>query len=98
MVSDGTTASQQQPVDVAPADAPAGDTAGGDQTEQTDNKKDDSDDDDSVVIENPWNAVCVIGLRVYSKHPSIQVDVKNSRDAEANLLELGKAISAGATS
>ncbi len=46
------------------------------------------DDDDSEFENDPWNAVCVVGLRVYSKDPALSVEIvqpKIDGDAEAPL-------------
>ena len=45
-------------------------------------------DDDSDFEHDPWNAVCVVGLRVYSKDPALSVEIirpKMHNDAEAPL-------------
>ena len=38
-------------------------------------KKDDADDNVKDPNRNPWNASCVIGLRVYSNHPDLGLKV-----------------------
>lgn len=49
-------------------------------------------------IENPWNAVCVLGLRVYSKQAGATVEVSTQKkDAAAALLEVDNVTAAGAT-
>ncbi|KIH93552.1 hypothetical protein SPBR_04081 [Sporothrix brasiliensis 5110] len=48
-----------------------GDDRGGDKNDKSDKQSDDdshADDDDS-----PWNAVCIVGLRVYAKEPGVSV-------------------------
>jgi len=45
-------------------------------------------DDDTDIEHDPWNAVCVVGLRVYSKDPALSVEIvrpKMDNDAEAPL-------------
>lgn len=45
-------------------------------------------DDDIDFEHDPWNAVCVVGLRVYSKDPALSVEIvrpKMDNDAEAPL-------------
>lgn len=45
-------------------------------------------DDDMDFEHDPWNAVCVVGLRVYSKDPALSVEIvrpKRDGDAEAPL-------------
>lgn len=47
---------------------------------------------------NPWNAVCVIGLRVYSKDQDVTIKlVKPKDDEEAAVLDVDGATPAGAT-
>lgn len=50
---------------------------------------DDDDDDENLEFENdPWNAVCVVGLRVYSKDPETCIEVvrpKEEDDSETPL-------------
>lgn len=47
---------------------------------------------------NPWNAVAVIGLRVYSKDPKLAVRLVKPKDPEeAALLDVGGVSGAGAT-
>lgn len=47
---------------------------------------------------NPWNAVCVIGLRVYSKDQNVTIKlVKPKDDEEAAVLDADGATPAGAT-
>lgn len=47
---------------------------------------------------NPWNAVCVIGLRVYSKDQDVTIKlVKPKDDEEAAVLDVDGASPAGAT-
>jgi hypothetical protein len=58
--------------------------------------KEDSDDDEPVV-ENPWNAVCTLGLRVYSKSSETTVEVATPSDAEGASLEVNSDTAAGAT-
>jgi hypothetical protein len=55
-------------------------------------------DDDGEAVENPWNAVCVIGLRVYSKHAETEVETKSANDADGASLQVDKSTPAGATS
>lgn len=44
-------------------------------------------DDENVEFENdPWNAVCVVGLRVYSKDPGTGVEVVRPRDEDDDAL------------
>lgn len=46
------------------------------------------DDNDDEFANDPWNAVCVVGLRVYSKDPALCLEVirpKNDDDTEAPL-------------
>ncbi|PVH92681.1 hypothetical protein DM02DRAFT_619768 [Periconia macrospinosa] len=48
--------------------------------------------------ENPWNAVCVIGLRVYSKQVDMEISlVKHRKMAEASMLDVGGFMPAGPT-
>lgn len=47
---------------------------------------------------NPWNAVCIIGLRVYSKDQDVTIKlVKPKDDEEAAVLDVDGATPAGAT-
>ena len=44
--------------------------------------------EDASMFDDPWNAVCVVGLRVYSKDPKLSLEVvrpKNVEDGEAAL-------------
>lgn len=43
-------------------------------------------DDDNLV--DPWNAVCVVGLRVYSKDPDIRIDVVMPGEGEKPGLDI----------
>ncbi|KAK3342141.1 hypothetical protein B0T25DRAFT_466168 [Lasiosphaeria hispida] len=45
------------------------------------------DEDDSE--EAPWNAVCVIGLRVYSEDAALTIQLADPKDAEASTLIFG---------
>jgi hypothetical protein len=46
----------------------------------------------------PWNAVCVIGLRVYSQDPEVSIKLVKPKNAEeAALLDVGGDTAAGAT-
>ncbi|KAF2666817.1 cysteine proteinase [Microthyrium microscopicum] len=56
-------------------------------------KADDSKDADEEVIESPWNAVCVMGLRVYSMDKGVQVTIGESTESEGEPLQT----TAGAT-
>lgn len=40
--------------------------------------------------EAPWNAVCVVGLRVYSKTPEVKIEALNAKDDDKNTGFLGK--------
>lgn len=57
--------------------------------DEKDLKDDDSLSDDDAEFENdPWNAVCVVGLRVYSKDPALSVEImrpKREDDQETPL-------------
>lgn len=47
-----------------------------------------SEDEYDEVEHDPWNAVCVVGLRVYSKDPDLSIEIvspKMDNDAEAPL-------------
>ncbi|KUJ13041.1 cysteine proteinase [Mollisia scopiformis] len=44
------------------------------------------DDDEDIV--SPWNAVCVVGLRVYSKDPDLRVDVVMPGEGEKPGLDI----------
>lgn len=54
-----------------------------------DEDDEDDDDDENLEFENdPWNAVCVVGLRVYSKDPETCIEVfrpKEEDDSETPL-------------
>lgn len=61
---------------------------------------DDSSDDDnepaarpavaaSKADPSPWNAVCVIGLRVYSQDPDVTIDLADAKDLEREPSTLG---------
>ena len=55
------------------------------------NDVDDNDDDDAEFENDPWNAVCVVGLRVYSKDPELSVLIvrpKNESDDEETPLDV----------
>jgi len=46
----------------------------------------------------PWNAVCVLGLRVYSKDPEVSIKLVGPKDAEEGaVLDVDGVIQAGAT-
>jgi hypothetical protein len=48
--------------------------------------------------QNPWNAVCVLGLRVYSKDPEVSIKLVKPKDAEEGaVLDADGATQAGAT-
>lgn len=48
--------------------------------------------------QNPWNAVCVLGLRVYSKDPEVSIRLIKPKDAEEGaVLDADGATQAGAT-
>ncbi|KAF2194304.1 cysteine proteinase [Zopfia rhizophila CBS 207.26] len=48
--------------------------------------------------QNPWNAVCVMGLRVYSKDPEVSIKLIKPKDAEEGaVLDADGATQAGAT-
>jgi hypothetical protein len=61
-------------------------------------KEDPSEEDDGEDhgIKNPWNAVCIIGLRVYSKHANTEIAITTPNDAQASSL-VDQSTSAGAT-
>lgn len=46
----------------------------------------------------PWNAVCVLGLRVYSQDPQVSIKLMRPRDVEEGaILDVGGETAAGAT-
>lgn len=48
--------------------------------------------------QNPWNAVCVLGLRVYSQDPEVSITLVKPKDAdESAVLDADGATQAGAT-
>jgi hypothetical protein len=44
------------------------------------------EDDDDIV--DPWNAVCVVGLRVYSKDPDLRIDIVMPGEGEKPGLDI----------
>ena len=42
----------------------------------------DDEDDDKEVEDLPWNAICVLGLRVYSKDDALSVEVVHPKEEE----------------
>jgi hypothetical protein len=44
------------------------------------------EDDDEIV--NPWNAVCVVGLKVYSKDPNLRIEVVMPGEGEKPGLDI----------
>lgn len=60
-------------------------------------ENDESDDDDSVVIASPWNAVCSLGLRVFTKTSDTTIEIATSSKAEGASLEANSDTAAGAT-
>lgn len=71
---------------------------GGDDDED-DEKEEDEDAVDAIQAENyPWNAVCVVGLRVYAKDPTLKITLAKPKDnEEAALLDADGTAPAGAT-
>jgi hypothetical protein len=68
----------------------------------TDDQKDDEkageeDHDNSDGVDETWNAVCVIGLRVYSKTAGAVIDIVTPKDSEGASLQIDTKTSAGAT-
>ncbi|PSN71339.1 cysteine proteinase [Corynespora cassiicola Philippines] len=47
--------------------------------------------------QNPWNAVCVLGLRVYSKDPSVSIKLVRPKNAEEGAVLDADGVAAGAT-
>jgi hypothetical protein len=46
----------------------------------------------------PWNAVCVLGLRVYSQDPEVSINLVKPKDAEEGaILDIDGDTAAGAT-
>jgi hypothetical protein len=39
--------------------------------------------------ENPWNAVCVVGCRIYSKQADVKISLVKPKMSEASMLESG---------
>ena len=69
-----------------------------DEKEEKEEKRDDEiDDEDDDGVDEPWNAVCVIGLRVYSKNAEAVIDVVSPKDSEGASLQIDTKTSAGAT-
>jgi hypothetical protein len=66
-------------------------------------KKDDASQPESQSEEDgstspPWNAVCVIGVRVYAKDPQVSITLVKPKDPEeAAILDVDGATPAGAT-
>jgi hypothetical protein len=65
-------------------------------SKKADQKMDDEDDEDDGV-DMPWNAVCVIGLRVYSKNAGAAIDIVTPKDSEGASLQIDTKTWAGAT-
>lgn len=49
---------------------------------ESENDKPLDDDDDSDLIETSWNAVCIIGLRVYSMSADTRINIIIPKDIE----------------
>ncbi|KAL5315252.1 hypothetical protein ACEPPN_017904 [Leptodophora sp. 'Broadleaf-Isolate-01'] len=46
------------------------------------------EEDDNIDITDPWNAVCVVGLRVYSKDPALRIEVVMPGEGEKPGLDI----------
>ncbi|KAL8741673.1 MAG: hypothetical protein Q9190_005747 [Brigantiaea leucoxantha] len=64
-----------------PPEDPSADNA------ETSPAPEDGEDEDAAFADDPWNAVCVVGLRVYSKDKGLSVEVvrPKSKDDEADI-------------
>ncbi|KAI1866996.1 hypothetical protein JX265_007572 [Neoarthrinium moseri] len=58
----------------------------GDEEESESDSESESDDDDDDQNANPWNAVAVVGLRVYARDPEVSVTLKAATTEEATTL------------
>lgn len=88
--------STSAPIDQGPVgDDKKDDDKGDKKDEKDDEEKKDGDDDDAGP---PWNAVCVMALRVYAKDPEVTITlVKPKNPEEASSLDVDGQTAAGAT-
>ncbi|PVH92365.1 cysteine proteinase [Periconia macrospinosa] len=77
------------------------DSGAEDEDDDADNEKEKSeedDDEDDEKKQKSWNAVCVLGLRVYSKDAAVSIKLVKARDPEEGaVLDVDGATGAGAT-
>ncbi|KAF1949734.1 cysteine proteinase [Byssothecium circinans] len=94
-----TTTSDSQPVaQETPAEAMISTNADAAQTTPATEVNQQTDaDKKKEKVSKPWNAVCVFGLRVYSKDKEVTIRLVKPKDAEASSLDVGGATQAGAT-
>jgi hypothetical protein len=57
-----------------------------DESESEAEPEPDNDDDDTPA--NPWNAVAVIGLRLYARDPDVTITLQSAKAEEATTLTL----------
>ncbi|KAK8048455.1 hypothetical protein PG994_010185 [Apiospora phragmitis] len=51
-------------------------------SEKEDKDSEDDDEDDEGAVTSPWNAVAVVGLRVYAQDPQVTVELVKATDAD----------------
>ena len=56
--------------------------------EKTDTPAADEDDEDAEFVNDPWNAVCIVGLRVYSKDDGCTIGVIKPRSEDEDEIPL----------
>ncbi|CAJ2505545.1 Uu.00g129390.m01.CDS01 [Anthostomella pinea] len=85
---------QPQPEEVK-VEGPAVDVQ--EESEESDSEDSSGDEDDAEGPTSPWNAVCVLGLRVYARDPDVSIKLVKPTEKDENTSLMTEGQPAGAT-